>query len=149
MTVLIVAALAALAQPIAGPQAQEIQPAKAQADEPAGRIKDLQKERIATLKELVDQAAAGFKTARVSYEEVLEAQLLLLKAELDAAEKESERITLYERTVEVLNQSEKVASSRAQTGRGSQAAVLKIKARRLEAEIELERAKAREGKGGK
>jgi hypothetical protein len=68
---------------------------------------------------------------------------------LDAAEKESERVTLYERIVEVLNQSEKVANARAQTGGGSQAAALKIKARRLEAEVELERAKVREVKGGK
>jgi outer membrane protein TolC len=150
MIVLIVAVVA-FTLPIApaGQQDGANPPRKDQAEKSARKIKELQKERIATLTELVDQTATLFRSGRASYEGVLEAQMLLLKASLDATEKESDRITLYERTVEALNQLEKVANALAQTGQGSQTAVLKIKARRLEVEIQLERARAREAKSGK
>lgn len=133
----------------ASPQGGVNSPVKAPAEASAQKIKDLQKERITTLRELVDQAFAGFRSAQVSYEEVLEAQLHLLNAELDAAEKESERIALYQKSVDVMKKSEEVANARAQTGRGSHTAVLKIKARRLEFEIRLEQAKVKEAKEGK
>ncbi len=128
-----------------GPQEK---PAKEQLGGSAVKVKELRKERIATLKELVDQAVAGFRNARASYEEVVEAQTLLLKAEVDAAEKESERMTLYKKTVDVLKQAEGLANAQMQNGRGSPAAVLKIKARRLEVEILLERAKIKQDKQG-
>jgi hypothetical protein len=117
-----------------------------QIQESAKKVKELQKERIATLKELVDQTAELFRIARASYQEVLEAQMLLLKAELDGAEKESERITLYKRTVDALKQSEAVAIAQVQSGRGNHAAVLRIKARRLEVEILLEQAKMKQAR---
>jgi membrane fusion protein (multidrug efflux system) len=122
--------------------AQE-KPVKEQVEESAKKVKELQKERVATLKELVDQAAAAFKSARASYDELLEARRLLLKAELDAAEKESERITIYKKTVDALKESEALANARVKAGRGSHATVLKIKAMRLEVELLLEQAKVK------
>jgi len=127
--------------------AQE-KPVREQIEESAKKVKELQKERIATLEDLVTQATAAFQRAQASYEEVLEAQMLLLKARLNAAEKESERITLYQQTVEVLKKCEELANTRAQAGRGGHAAVLKTKARRLEVEILLEQAKIKQTKEG-
>jgi outer membrane protein TolC len=113
------------------------------------KVEELQKERIATLKELVDQAAGLFKTGRASYEEVLESRMMLPKAELDVAENESERITLYKKTIDALKEYEEWANARVRAAQGTNAAVLKIKARRREVEIQLEQAKIKEAEGGK
>jgi outer membrane protein TolC len=116
---------------------------------PAKTVKELQKERIATLKEAVDVIAELYKIQRAPPEEVTEARLLLLKAQLDAAEKESDRITLYKKIVDVMKEEEIVVESRFQGARVSPYSVLKAKARRLKAEIDLERAKAKEAKKAK
>ena len=78
-----------------------------------------------------------------------EARLLLLNAELDAAEKESSRITLYKSIVVVLKEGEKFAEDAERTAGGTQVRILKVKARRLEAEINLERAKAKKAQEAK
>jgi len=124
-------------------------PRKDQTDESAKKVKELQKERIATLKQLVDQLTTQYRNNRVSFEEVLEATLLVLKAELDAAEKEADRITVYKNTVDVLKQYEETAKARFESARGSAHSVLKVRARRLGAEIDLERAKAKKAKEAK
>jgi hypothetical protein len=131
-----------LPSPDARPQAKE------QKEGPAKTVKELQKERIATLKEMVEQISEQFKNPRlhVSFDELLEARLLLLKAELDAAEKESDRINLYKSTIAELKKYEEWADGRVKMARGTVATVLKIKARRLEAEIDLARAKAKVAK---
>jgi len=146
--ILTVLAAALLIAP-ARPQDKGNPARKDQAEESARKIKELQKERIAILKAMVDQVTKLVQTGRASFDEACEARLLLLKAELDAAEKESDRITLYKNFVDVLKEFESWAEQRWQAARGTQAAVLKIKARRLEAEILLERAKAEEAKESK
>jgi outer membrane protein TolC len=129
---------------VAGPQDNRNPPPKEQVDESSRKVKELRKERIATLKELMDPATGAFRSARASYEEVLEAQSLLLQAELDAAEKESDRLAIYKQTIDALTESERRANARVQVGRGTQAAVLRIKARRLEVGIQLEQAEFKE-----
>jgi len=130
--------------PVAGPQdkARPDPKDKERAEESAKKVKELQKERIAALKEVVQLAGHLYQSGRAEYAEVLDARLLLLEAELDAAEKESDRVALYEKAIAALKEYEKWATARVEGGRGTQAAVLKIKARRLEVEIALERAKA-------
>jgi hypothetical protein len=113
-------------------------------DEAAKKVKELQKERIATLTELADMTTKLFQSAHVKFDEACEAQLLLLQAQLDAAEKESDRVALYKNFVGMMKDYEKVAQAQVKAGQGLTTAVLKIKARRLEAEIHLEQAKARE-----
>jgi hypothetical protein len=98
---------------------------------------------------MVDVTSRLRERRRASFEEVAEARLLLLNAELDAAEKESSRITLYKGIVDVLKEGEKYAEDVVRTGGGTQARILKVKARRLEAEINLERAKAKEAQEAK
>lgn len=140
-----ISALIVAASLMTAASAQET-PVKEQIEASAKKVKELQKKRIATLVDLVEQTAAAFQRAQASYEEVLEAQMLLLKARLDVAEKESERITLYEQTVAALKRCEELANARVQAGRGSHTAILKFRARRLEVEILLEQAKIKQVK---
>jgi outer membrane protein TolC len=124
-------------------------PVKAQREEPAKTVKELQKERIATLEEAADVIDDLYRNQRAPHEEVSEARLLLLEAKLDAAEKESERVTLLKKIVDVLKEDEQWADARFKASRTTTYPVLKIKARRLRAEIDLERAKAKEAKKAK
>src|SRR5579875_2035526 len=93
----------------ASPQERANPPRKNQAEESAKKVKELQKERIATLKQMAEAIATQFQNGHVSLEEVIEARLLLHKAELDAIEKESDRIALYQRIVDELKKFEEVA----------------------------------------
>jgi RNA polymerase sigma factor (sigma-70 family) len=136
-------------------QAAEPQKVRAEAEKPgtktaieesARKIQELQKERIATLKDMADALTRLFQSGRGAFEPVLEARLLVLQAELDAAEKESERITLYKNFVDLLKQHEKWADQNVKLARGTMASVLKVRAMRLEAEIHLEQAKIKEAK---
>jgi outer membrane protein TolC len=133
----------------ASPQDRVKPSSKERIEESAKKVKELQKERIATLMQMADVITKLYQQGTVSFEEVYEARLMVLKAELDAAEKESDRITLFKNFVDVSKKFENLAEERVKTGRGTQASVLKVKARRLEAEINLERAKAKKAKEAK
>jgi outer membrane protein TolC len=124
-------------------------PLKEPAEESAKKIKELQKERIATLKELVDVLTKLAQNGRVEIGEALEARLLLLNAELGAAEKGADCIALYKKAIDALKEYEELADARVKAGRGTVATGLNIKARRLEVEIQLEKAKAKEAKENK
>jgi hypothetical protein len=113
---------------------------KEQMDESAKKIKALQQERIATLQQVVEQLTVMYQSGRVEFDEVVDAQLTLLEAELATAEKVTDRVTLYKNMVDLLKKDEALADARVQSARGTQPAALKIKARRLEAEIHLEQA---------
>jgi hypothetical protein len=116
-------------------------------DESVKKIKELQKERIATLKDLVEGTGKLFQSARVEYQEPLAAIMSLLQAELEATEKESDRIAIYKQTIDLLTTYEKVAKAQYENGRATKMAGFAIKAKRLEVEILLEKAKAvKEGK---
>lgn len=107
--------------------------------EASSKVKELQQERIATLKTMTEMVSALHKIGKASPDELLEAKVLVCEAELDAAEKESDRITVLKSLVEALKDLEEIAKSRKRAAEGTEAAVLKAKARRLEAEIRLER----------
>lgn len=114
----------------------------------ANKIQELQQERIATLKALTDVSTKLANSGRASVEEALEARLLLLQAEVDAASQEVDRVILYTDCVDALKDYEKLAAARKQAALGTEATTLKIKSRRLEIEILLEQARAREAKEG-
>jgi membrane fusion protein (multidrug efflux system) len=116
-----------------------------QVQESAKKAQELQKERTATLKELVAITTNLFRNGRVEHNEVIDATERLFKAELAAADKESDRIQLYRKMVDVWKQSEEVAEQRWKAARKTKVAVLRFKAMRLEAEIHLERAKVKMG----
>lgn len=115
----------------------------------AGKIKELQKERIATLREMGEIINRLYKSGNASLEEIYDAKLLLLKAELDTAGKQPDRIALYKNFVDASKKLEKLAEASVEAGRGTVASVLKFRARRLEAEIHLEQAKLKEARDSK
>jgi outer membrane protein TolC len=110
------------------------------------KIKELHKERITILKELVDQVVTQFRSGVAGYAEVLDARMLLQKSELDAAEKSSDRIAIYQKTIEDLKASQEWVLAMVKAGKETNAAVLKIKARRLEVEILLEQERIKAAK---
>lgn len=110
--------------------------------EPTKKVKELQMERIATLRDAAEISMKLARSARVEVEEALDDQLALLKAELEAAEKGSERITLLQRTLDSLKQYEELAKVRKENARGTHLTILRVKARRLKVEMELEQEKA-------
>jgi membrane fusion protein (multidrug efflux system) len=122
---------------------------KQQDKEPTKKVKELQKERVAVLKELTEQLLRLYQSARVDVDEVVEARVRLFQAEAEAADKQSDRLALYRKLVDELTQYETIAQGRVNAARGSTTSVLKIKARRLEAEIHLEQAKGQKSPGDK
>lgn len=115
-------------------------------DESTQKIKELQKEQIATLKEMTEAAGELFRRGAASVDEIYEARTLLFQAELDAAETDAGRIKLYEGLVATMKDYEELAIARKMAAQGTHVAVLKVKARRLQAEIALERLKAQTAK---
>jgi membrane fusion protein (multidrug efflux system) len=106
----------------------------------SAKVKELQKERIAALKTMAELNTKLFQNGQASFDAVIEARVLVVEAELEAAVKESERVTIYKNLVDELKKYEDVAIQKVKLARGTEAAVLKIRARRLEAEIRLEQA---------
>ena len=116
------------------------------AEASAKKVKELRKERIAVLKDVVEVSTKLAQNARIEIADALDDRMTLLQAELDAAEKESERIALYMKALDSLKVYAELAKARFEAGRGTELAVLKVKAKRLEIEIQLEQAKIREVK---
>jgi outer membrane protein TolC len=128
--------------------AQE-KPTKAMAEAPAKKVKELQNERIAALQNAADLSRRLAQSGRIDLRDALEDRLALLKAELDAAETESERISLYKKAVGSLKEYEALAQRRFEAARETDLNFNRIKARRLEIEIQLEQAKIKQAKGAK
>ena len=118
-------------------------------DDPAKTVKELQKERIATLEKVVAISTKLAQTGRVEIGEALEARMGLLKAEVELAEKESDRITIYQNALAELTALLKLAQTQFEAGRATELAIHKVKARFLEVKILLEKARIREAKEGK
>lgn len=133
----------------AGPQDKANSSPKEQIAESTRKVKELQKERIAALKAAADTSLKLAQRARLEISEATEDGMALLKAELEVAEKESDRIALYKQALDLLKGYEEIAKARQAAARGTELAVLKVKARRLEVEILLEQAKIKEAKGSK
>jgi hypothetical protein len=119
---------------------------KDQQEASARKIRELQKERIAALEGMTDGATRLAKRGSHSIEEACDAWTLLVRAQVDAAEVDLDRIKFYERYVEAMQEFEEMARARKEAARGTEVAVLKAKACRLEAEIALEQLKAKGAK---
>ena len=78
---------------------------------------------------------------RATPEEAVEAKVQAIRAEAES-EKGETRVKLLEQGVEAMKELEKLAQVRFESARDIKASVLKVKARRLEAEIALEQARA-------
>ncbi len=144
-TVLLIAVLAAAFLTAVADSQEGTAPKTDQAGA-ATKVKDLQQQRMATLKEIVEAFNAERQNGRGSFEDLIEAKVQLLNAELEVASSDAERVTICENIVKQFITLEEVAQASREGARGAYTAVLKAKAKRLEAEISLERAKGRGAK---
>jgi hypothetical protein len=112
----------------------------------AGKIKELQQERIATLKTMIDVGSKLFTIGHLQTRELAEMRMTLLKAEVEAAEKEADRIPLYQEAVETLKGYEAIAKAAKEAAKGTELDKLAIKAKRLEVETWLEQARLKAAK---
>jgi hypothetical protein len=142
LLVLAVSAGLSLGSPRAGAQ----EPARAEAA--SAKLKELQKERLAILREMVKQAAEAFRSGRASYDDVGDASRMVLQAELEQCDTDQERIAVLEKLVAEAKALEERATQIAKTGQGTFRTVLKARADRLQAEITLERVKTRAANPG-
>jgi outer membrane protein TolC len=87
--------------------------------------------------------------SRTPIEEVVQAKLQVLEAELELADSDRERVRIHEGILALARDMEKIAQDRFKAQTLARREVLKAKANRLKAEIGLERARARLGKEGR
>jgi outer membrane protein TolC len=109
----------------------------------APRVRALLKDKLATMREIVAWIEKSHQVGRASDEEVLQAKLAVLQAELELAESDRERVTVLEKVVAVQKEIETIVQTHFKAARAGQIDVLRAKANRLDAEIALERAKAK------
>jgi hypothetical protein len=107
------------------------------------KVKELLKQRLATLKELVKATQAAYVQGKATFAELAQATTLLLKAELELCESDQERFAAHEKALTVAREYEKNAEQLHAAGQATQASVLAARATRLEVEIAYERAKAK------
>src|SRR3569623_509978 len=108
------------------------------------KVKELQKERIAVLESAAESSMKLVEIGRLEVSEAMEDRLALLQAQLDATESRDERISLYQKTIDALKDCEEIAKAKKLAALGTEVSVLRIRARRLGVEIQLERARLEE-----
>ena len=118
-------------------------PKSNQPNQSSKKVKALQKERLATLKEIAAESENVFRHGRCPPEDVWQAKLLVLRAELELCDSDRERVAVHEKIVTLAKETEEMQTLRYKAARLSHSDLLTAKANRLEAEVALERAKAK------
>jgi outer membrane protein TolC len=110
------------------------------------KVQKLIKERLALLKLIVDDTEKAHRMGKgVSAEDFLRAKQAYHKAELELCETDKERIAVLEKLVALAMENERVVSAQVAAGSVPHTAVLTASVNRLNAEIALERARAKAG----
>lgn len=122
----------------ASAQEKETKRSNQESAKPVDRAKELQKERVAILKTLVEVETSLLKNAKTTPEAMLEAKLSVCEAEFESAVQDADRIAALKGLVDVLKHLEETAKSRKAAAETTEVPVLKAKAQRLQAEIRLE-----------
>jgi len=107
------------------------------------RLKELQTEKVATLREVVIMYSTLYGQNRVDYAQVRESNRALHDAELELCDTDQERLPVLEKILAEAKQHEERQAAARDAARANYADVLKAKADRLDAEIALLRAKAK------
>jgi multidrug efflux pump subunit AcrA (membrane-fusion protein) len=107
----------------------------------AARIKELQKERLATTRELAKLQTLRFNNDRDVAEEVVESTRMLMNAELEVCESNKERLAILERILAAAKENEMVTSRPASSVRSGRTDIFLTLVERLRIEIALEQAK--------
>lgn len=117
--------------------------AQAQGQQPKnGKVQKLFKERLATLRQLAEQAIKDYEMAKVPFDRVHQVMRALLDAELELAKSDKDRLTVLEKIVALAKKYEEHAVHCYKLGTAPASEALLGKVGRLDAEIALERAKA-------
>ena len=133
---------------LAGPGTLDAAPPAGRQDEKKEtKLRELLKERLATLRALAEMMNQASRQGELSAEKVYRAAQMVHQAELDLCDNDKERIAVLEKIVKAAKDYEDRTAEHAKAQVVPQSAILKAKVGRLEAEIALERAKA--GKGDK
>lgn len=119
-------------------------PARSAAGEPANaKLEELLRERLAVLREVAKLTAAEYRIGKASIDRVHHAQAAVLAARLESSESDKDRLAVLAEAVALAKDNEKTAAQLYETGRVPASDPLVAKAGRLEAEIALERARAK------
>jgi hypothetical protein len=110
---------------------------------PNQKVQALLKERLAILKDMQHRTAKRHQAGQASKGELLEINLRVLKAELDLCPTDRERIAVHEKIVAVLKAIEHQVGELARHSAAAAGTLLEARLNRLEAEIDLERARAK------
>jgi hypothetical protein len=105
------------------------------------KVRDLQKERLATAREVLKMATATFKNQTGSIDQLQAATRLAYDAELDMCDTDKDRVAVLTKFVAAAKENEQIAQGFAKAGQTRVSDSLLAKAERLRVEIELERAK--------
>jgi outer membrane protein TolC len=107
------------------------------------RVRELLKERLAAATEIYNSSLERMKVGVASPGEVHEARRAMLRAQLDLCESDKERVAVMEQCVEGAKEQEKIFRALINAGLLPPIDARKAEISRLEAEIELERMKAK------
>lgn len=109
----------------------------------SSKLRELQEQRLATLRTLVKITADRFKTGQASSDELRSAIRAQEDAELDLCRSDQERITILERAVAEAKVREEQDAKLAANKLLPETSVLNAKADRLQQEILLEQARSK------
>jgi RNA polymerase sigma factor (sigma-70 family) len=109
----------------------------------AARLKALLQQRLALLKQIAAETEQAARQGSVPLQEVLRAKRAVLQAELDLCESDKERLVVHEKGVVLAKEFEQLVEKYFKAGTVPHADLLSAQAQRLEAEIALERLKAK------
>ncbi len=103
------------------------------------QLRQLQIQRREILDKLVHKMEIFLESGRIGIDEFMEANVKLVRAELDLCRNRAERLEVLQKAVKFLITCEEMAAKRADAGRATDIDVDKVKAAVLQARIELAR----------
>lgn len=137
LIMIIVLAVSATHVAVTNSASQEQVAAKTVVEDSSKKIDSLLKERRDVLKQLVKLAKERHREGAEPADNVIRASLALLEAELELARSRRERVEIHKQAIALLRELEKMADLRFRAGTARKDVVLRAKASRLEAEIQL------------
>ena len=108
---------------------------------PGGKVRELQEQRLATLRNLVTITSDHYKSGLASFGELASARRARDTAELELCSSAKERIAILERTVDDAKALEEQQSRLVANKLAPETSLLRAKAERLQQEILLEQAR--------
>lgn len=105
------------------------------------KIKQLLKERLSVLNEVVAVTTTGYQAGRTDYQEVFDAQQAVCKAEFELCETDAERIAVLEKRLALAKQGVEHMKRKLEAALVSKTNLLKALAEQLKIEVALERLK--------